>query len=77
MNYTAQGHTTNLAARLCSAAGGGEVLTIAGTHQAALGAIKTYQGEVKIPRLSFKPKGQMHFKNVAEPIQVLSVATKS
>ena len=28
MDYTAQGHGVNLAARLCSAAGGGEVLTV-------------------------------------------------
>lgn len=76
MNYTAQGHSTNLAARLCGAAGGGEVLTVAATHRAALGAAKDYRGEVPLPRLSFVPKGEMSFKNVAKPVQVLSVQTK-
>jgi class 3 adenylate cyclase len=77
INYTAQGHPVNLAARLCSAAGGGDVLTVPATHAAALAAAKAYRGEVPLPRLRFEPKGPMSFKNVAEPVQVLSVTVKS
>jgi len=77
MDYTAQGHAVNLAARLCSAAGGGEILTVKATHGAALGAIKSYGGEVPLPRFSFGDKGTMRFKNVSEPVRVISVTTKS
>ena len=76
MTYTAQGHTTNLAARLCGAAAGGEVLTVPATHSKALEAVKTYQGELPVPRFRFEPKGQMAFKNVDKPVQVLAVSTK-
>jgi class 3 adenylate cyclase len=76
MTYTAQGHATNLAARLCAAAGPGEVLTIPETHSAALAALPQYRSEEPLPRLRFEPKGAMAFKNVAKPVQVLAVGTK-
>ena len=74
MDYTVLGHTVNLAARLCGSAEGGEVLTVAQTHQSAIGAIKNYQGQIPVPHLSFKPKGQMDFKNVKEAIDVIAVS---
>jgi class 3 adenylate cyclase len=77
MDYTAQGHAVNLAARLCSAAGGGEVLTVPETHQAALSCIGAYQGEVPVPRFTFAGKGKQSFKNVAQPVEVLSVGVKA
>jgi class 3 adenylate cyclase len=76
INYTAQGHAVNLAARLCASAAGGEVLTIPATHTAALAAAKVYRGDVPLPRLHFEPKGQMTFKNVSAPVHVLSVMVK-
>jgi class 3 adenylate cyclase len=77
LTYTAQGHGVNLAARLCSAAAGGEVLTVPQTHRAALAAVHGYQGDVSIPRFGFASKGRLTFKNVAEPVEVLSVKVKS
>ncbi len=76
MDYTAQGHGVNLAARLCAAAAGGEVLTLPATHRAALSAVKAYRGDVPLPRLAFEPRGQLNFKNVAEPVEVLAVKAK-
>jgi class 3 adenylate cyclase len=76
MDYTAQGHGVNLAARLCSAAAGGEVLTLPLTHRAALAAVKGYRGGVPVPRFGFEPRGRLSFKNVAEPVEVLAVKLK-
>ena len=75
MDYTVLGHHVNLAARLCGQAEGGEVLTVPTSHQAAMNAAQEYRGTVPIPRLSFKAKGKMDFKNVHEPIDVISVST--
>ena len=77
MDYTAQGHAVNLAARLCSAAAGGEILTVRETHATALGALDKYEGMVPIPRMSFRDMGLKQFKNVAEPVRVVSVVVKS
>ncbi len=77
MDYTALGHTVNLAARLCSTAEGGETLTIPKTHAAAIGAIGGYSAAIPVPRLSFKPRGKMPFKNVTEPVDVIAVTVKS
>lgn len=76
MDYTALGHTVNLASRLCSAAGPGEVLTIPASHSAAMKALPAYQGAVKVPRLSFSPKGKLNFKNVEEAVDVVEVRVK-
>lgn len=76
MDYTAQGHPVNLAARLCGAAAGGEVLTVPDTHRAALGSVKSYKGEVPVPHFAFASKGKQSFKNVAQPVEVLSVAVR-
>ena len=76
MDYTAQGHGVNLAARLCAAAEGGEILTVPETHAAAGKSIKTYDGDVPVPHFAFASKGKLAFKNVANPVDVLSVKVK-
>ncbi len=76
MDYTALGHTTNMAARLCGAAGRGEILTTEQTYAAALEQRKLYNGSVAVPRLGFASRGRLPFKNVAEPVEVIAVSRK-
>ncbi|MBN2497015.1 MAG: adenylate/guanylate cyclase domain-containing protein [Deltaproteobacteria bacterium] len=73
MDYTVLGHTVNMAARLCGSAEGGEVLTIPATHAAAMACLKTSTGRMPVPRMRFERKGEMRFKNVAQPVDVVSV----
>ena len=73
MDYTVLGHHVNLAARLCGQADDGEILTVPDTHRSALKAIPSYQGQIQVPHLSFRPKGNIGFKNVSEPVSVISV----
>lgn len=75
--YTALGHTTNMSARLCGRAEGGQTLTTPKTHRAAMAALESYSGSVPIPRLSFASVGKMSFRNVAEPVDVVQVRVKS
>jgi len=72
MDYTAMGHWVNLAARLCGSAEGGQVLTVPETYYATAEAIKI-TGIEEVPRLKFSPEGKLTFKNVKEPVTVLSV----
>ena len=76
MEYTALGHTVNLAGRLCGSAGGGEILTTPATHAAALAAGPKYTGHVEVPHLSFRHKGKLIFKNVDAPVEAISVIIK-
>ncbi|MFL5319564.1 MAG: adenylate/guanylate cyclase domain-containing protein [Myxococcaceae bacterium] len=76
MEYTALGHTVNMAGRLCGSAAGGEVLTIPETHAAALEALENHKGNYPLPRLSFRPKEKMRFKNVEQAVDVVSVFVK-
>ena len=76
MEYTALGHTVNLAGRLCGSAGAGEILTTPATHAAALAAGPKYQGVVPVPHLSFRHKGKLIFKNVDAPVEAISVILK-
>lgn len=76
LSYTALGHTTNLTARLCAKAEGGQTLTTPQTHRAALATLKRFAGPIAVPRLSFEPRGKMVFKNVDAPIDVVSVTVK-
>ncbi len=76
MDYTVLGHTVNLAARLCGSAEGGEILTVPRTHTVAMKTMEKYAARLPIPRFSFRPKGQMSFKNVSDPVEVISVTTK-
>ncbi|MFA6033034.1 MAG: adenylate/guanylate cyclase domain-containing protein, partial [Myxococcota bacterium] len=76
MDYTALGHTTNMAARLCGAAAPGEILTIESTYKAASDQKKLYQAGLPLPHMGFAAKGKMQFKNVDERVEVISVTLK-
>jgi class 3 adenylate cyclase len=73
MDFTALGHTVNMAARLCGKAEAGEILTISATYRHAAEALKTTQLE-PLPRFKFSPRGKHEFKNVDEPVTVLAVS---
>lgn len=73
MEYSALGPVVNLASRLCGAAEAGEILTIPATHAHAMAALQSNASSLQPPRLSFKPKGAVSFKNVAGPVEVVSV----
>jgi class 3 adenylate cyclase len=74
MEYTAIGHTVNLAARLCGAAGSGEILTTEECFRRTAEALQNSELS-NIPRFKFSPKGKQTFKNVDQPVTVLSVST--
>ncbi len=73
MEYTVLGHAVNLAARLCGAAQPGEILTTRATHSAALAAIKQHTGHENLHLPGLKSLGEMRFKNVSEPVEVVSL----
>ncbi|MFH2010888.1 MAG: adenylate/guanylate cyclase domain-containing protein [bacterium] len=73
MYYTALGYWMNLGARLCAAAEAGEILTIPQTHSQALTSLKSVSDRERVPHLRFSSKGVFRFKNVVEPVEVLSV----
>ena len=74
LEYTALGHTVNLAARLCGDALGGEILIVPKTYHAARGALKLPKPpRDKIPHLHFEFVGHRTFKNISEPVEVLKV----
>lgn len=70
MEYTALGHVVNLASRLCGAAEAGEILTTPHTREAAL--YDAPQGKSRCAFFFFS-KGKMHFKNIQETVEVLSI----
>jgi class 3 adenylate cyclase len=74
MEYTALGHTVNLAARLCGDAQGGEILTVPHSYHAARTSLKQPKPPLeKIPHLHFESAGRRTFKNISEPVEVLKV----
>jgi class 3 adenylate cyclase len=74
MEYTALGHTVNLAARLCGDAQGGEILTVPHSYHAARAGLKQPKPPLeKIPHLHFESLGRRTFKNISEPVEVLKV----
>lgn len=73
MYYTALGYWMNLGARLCAAAGEGEILTVPSTHARAREALARPTGRPGVPRLRFESQGVFRFKNVHDPTEVLSV----
>lgn len=75
MEYTALGHTVNLASRLCGAAGPGEILTIPFTRDEALRA--SPRGTAGLQPFPFLSKGKMSFKNIQEPVEVISIAPEA
>ncbi len=72
MDFTALGHTVNLAARLCSMAKAGQVLTVKETFHSASQAMK-HDATHTIPSIRFSPMGEQRFKNIDKPVTVLSV----
>ncbi len=75
MDYTALGHTVNLAARLCSKAEAGQTLTVKETFHSVSNALKNTQS-ASIPSMRFSPKGRYSFKNIDEQVEVLSVTER-
>jgi class 3 adenylate cyclase len=74
MEYTALGHTVNLAARLCGDAPGGGILTVPQSYHAARAALKHPKPPLEqIPHLHFEFVGRKTFKNISEPVDVLKV----
>lgn len=73
MDYTALGHTVNLAARLCGKAAGGEILTVRSTHEAAAESAETWKGEDVVPRFKFEHRGKIELKNVKAPVDLYAV----
>jgi class 3 adenylate cyclase len=74
MEYTALGHLVNLASRLCSAAEGGEILTIKTTEEQMKHHASALQVQDEFITATFTSKGLMTFKNIAEPVEVFSVS---
>lgn len=73
MEYTALGHAVNLASRLCGAAQGGEILTIRETLEKTVSVVTVPAANAAAPAFAFSAKGRLSFKNIAEPVEVLSV----
>ena len=67
MNYTAIGHTVNLAARLCGNAAAGEVLLARETAQIALAQHQQYSDT---PAPVLQKAGEMRVKGIEEPVKV-------
>jgi len=74
LDYTVLGHNVNLAARLCSKAEAGEILTVKSTHHAAKDGLNYFSG--KVPHFSFKKQGVIELKNIIEPVEVIAVSTE-
>jgi class 3 adenylate cyclase len=73
MEYTALGHVVNLASRLCGAAGSGEILTTPFTRDKALCDVPAGGSPCSF---TFLPKGKMLFKNIQEPVEVISITAE-
>jgi len=73
VEYTALGHTVNLASRLCSNAEGGEILTIQETQDQMKRHASALQVQDEFLTATFTSKGSMAFKNVPEPMEVFAV----
>ncbi|MCA8938605.1 MAG: adenylate/guanylate cyclase domain-containing protein, partial [Planctomycetes bacterium] len=69
VDYTVIGHHVNLAARLCSAAQGGQVLVGEGTVEAIRRFTEAYPN-VEMPKLRLKRADEIHAKGVSEPVKV-------
>lgn len=67
VNYTAVGHTVNLAARICENAQAGEILLSVETARSAL-AVPEEQAGASLP--SIRKMGSIRMKNIPEPVDV-------
>jgi len=73
-DYTAIGHTVNLAARLCDAVPGATIYTVQSTYDSVSKELNN--SIVKLPKLSFTMIGAVKMKNVSEPVKILRVEPK-
>jgi adenylate cyclase len=74
--YTVIGETATLAAGLCGAARGGQIFITPDGHSAAASRLRSWAGDTEVPRMSFESVGPHRFKNIANPVQVVSVKVK-
>jgi adenylate cyclase len=74
VEYTALGHSVNLAARLCGNAEGGEILTINESQEQMKRHASALQVQDEFLTATFTSKGLMTFKNIAEPLEVFAVS---
>jgi class 3 adenylate cyclase len=74
MDYTAIGLVVSLASRLCHSAEAGQILIDVPTYKEARQQIESGIS-LELPRLSFKPAGNMRLKNISNPVDVLTVAS--
>lgn len=74
-DYTAIGHTVNLAARLCGKAPGAAIYTVQSTYDSVSKELSN--SPVKLPRISFTVAGEVEMKNVSRPVKIISVELKS
>ena len=75
VDYTVLGHNVNLAARLCSHAGGGEILVSMQTVEAVKRYLKTHPDPTP-PPLNFKKAGEIKVKGVGTPVPVVKLLTQ-
>jgi class 3 adenylate cyclase len=73
MDFTVNGHVVNVASRLCEIAGEGEILTEPQTYDHAEKEYEEAKRQTAVPRLQFKPRGEVDLKNIAKPIEVIEV----
>ncbi len=74
MEYTALGHDVNLGARLCQAAGGGEVLLSTDTFKAVKQLLTSGQARLDFP-VKFRNGFRVNVKGVDEPVPTV-IATR-
>jgi class 3 adenylate cyclase len=72
MDYTVIGHNVNIAARLCGAAEGGEILVTERTCDALAHFVKSFPEEMR-SKINFKKTGTIRVKGIDEEIPVAKV----
>lgn len=72
MDYTVIGHHVNLAARLCGAAEGGEILVSMNTVNELSDYVKSNPEKMR-EKINFKKAGTINIKGLKEPAQIAKV----
>jgi len=76
MEYSVLGNVVNLASRLCAAAEGGEILTIAETvNKTRIPALEVGKSNAELS-FALSTKGELSFKNIPTPVEVFSISKK-